>query len=250
MMTSESPKEIEGAVVVVDPQEQAIVRAASGDVVEAFSEYRKIQKALDDAMPDCMIPIQGKNFRKKNYWRAIATAFNLTVTIVREERIEAGDDWGWLVVYNAAAKNGRSADGDGSCFASEKSGASATVHNVRSHAHTRAYNRAVSNIVGFGEVSAEEMPYESPSTPPADRTITAKQRERLYAKGNAAAKRLNVPAEQIDDFAKRRIRDLGLASSKDLTKEPYENICAILDNMTLTDLATPDSPTPDQEWPF
>jgi hypothetical protein len=33
----------------------------------------------------------------------------------------------------------------------------ATDHNVRSHAHTRAFNRAVSNLVGFGEVSAEEV---------------------------------------------------------------------------------------------
>ena len=50
------------------------------------------------------------------------------------------------------------ADGDGSCFSSEKRGrGQATVHNVRAHAHTRAFNRAVANLVGFGEVSAEEM---------------------------------------------------------------------------------------------
>jgi hypothetical protein len=36
----------------------------------------------------------------------------------------------------------------------------ATEHNVRSHAHTRAFNRAVSNLCGFGEVSAEEMTRE------------------------------------------------------------------------------------------
>lgn len=33
----------------------------------------------------------------------------------------------------------------------------ATEHNVRSHAHTRAFNRAVSNLCGFGEVSADEI---------------------------------------------------------------------------------------------
>jgi hypothetical protein len=32
---------------------------------------------------------------------------------------------------------------------------------VRSHAHTRAFNRAVSNLCGFGEVSAEEVERES-----------------------------------------------------------------------------------------
>lgn len=33
----------------------------------------------------------------------------------------------------------------------------ATEHNIRSHAHTRAFNRAVSNLCGFGEVSADEI---------------------------------------------------------------------------------------------
>ena len=41
----------------------------------------------------------------------------------------------------------------------------ATEHNVRSHAHTRAYARAVSNLVGFGEVSAEEV--DRSDAPPA-----------------------------------------------------------------------------------
>jgi hypothetical protein len=32
-----------------------------------------------------------------------------------------------------------------------------TLHNTRSTAETRAFNRAVSNLVGGGEVSAEEV---------------------------------------------------------------------------------------------
>ena len=231
-----------------------MVRAAPGDVADAFEEYRKIQGALDKAMPDCLMKIQGRDFRKKNYWRAIATAFNLTVTLKSELRAEHGDDWGYVVVYNAAASNGRSADGDGSCFASEKHGAQATVHNVRAHAHTRAYNRAVSNLVGFGEVSAEEMLQSPPrpaDRPPAAgrqggaRTITEPQRKRLFAKGHAASERLQVPVEQIDEWVKLRIRDLGFESSRDLTKEPYENICELLDKLTLGDLVPPsDAPPP------
>lgn len=136
---------------------QTIVRAAPGDVVEAFREYQRIQMMLDQALPDCIQNISGKKFRKKNYWRAIATAFNLTVSLSQEERTEQQNDWGWLVSYRATAPNGRSADGDGTCMSSEKQGKQATLHNVRAHAHTRAFNRAVSNLVGFGEVSAEEF---------------------------------------------------------------------------------------------
>ena len=188
-----------------------MVRAAPGDVAEAFAEYRKIQQQLDEAMPDCLMQIQGKNFRKKNYWRAVATAFNLSVELVSEKQQGSLDDSGWIVIYRAVAPNGRTATGDGACFDSEKwsdrpvcpvcqssefafrskkddspaffcwrskggcgtewdpdtdakmdvDKSQATVHNVRGHAHTRAFNRSVSNLVGFGEVSAEEMGRES-----------------------------------------------------------------------------------------
>jgi hypothetical protein len=159
---------LEGEIVdastgeLIVPPAAAILSADPTAVVEAFAKYKAIQNALDRAMPDCIMNIRGKQFRKKMYWRAIATAFNLSLEMVREDRTEDGDDWGWLVTYRATAPSGRHADGDGSCFASEKSSGQDSVHNVRAHAHTRAKNRAVADLVGFGEVSAEEMnPRES-----------------------------------------------------------------------------------------
>jgi len=149
-------------MVVVEEKPQGIVRVA-GDVLEAFEEYRKLQEKLDAIMKDSTMEIRGKLFRKKSYWRAIATAFNLNVDLIGEQQIASPtdeNDWGWVVTYVARATNGRFAIGDGACFASEKSGGSDTVHNVRGHAHTRGYNRAVSNLVGFGEVSAEEVQFE------------------------------------------------------------------------------------------
>ena len=74
-----------------------------------------------------------------------------------EERLWYDGDWGTKVTYRAQSPSGAFADGDGACMVSEKHGKSGTVHNVRSHAHTRAFNRAVSNLVGFGEVSADEL---------------------------------------------------------------------------------------------
>lgn len=306
-MTETAPSESRDEVVVLDQQTAMVRGAAPGDVVEAVEEYRKIQKALDDAMPDCLMTIQKRKFRKKNYWRAIATAFNLTVTLTSEERVDVPDDWGWLVIYTAAASNGRSADGDGTCFATEKwsdrqrcpacgegefsfrsknedgpshfcwkskggcghewtpaadteiviDKSQATVHNVRAHAHTRAYNRAVSNLVGFGEVSAEEMQQEQRQEQPQGRgaaprasgarTISEPQKKRLYAKGNATAKRLNVPAEQVDEYAKAWMRERGFQSSMDLTREPYDQLCETLDGLTLTHLAVP--PVREEEPP-
>lgn len=127
----------------------------------AISKYKEIQKALDESMPDQIMEIQGKMFRKKGYWRSLSIAFALKSECLKEEKItsEVDGDWGYIVTYRATAPNGSFADGDGACMASEKNigRMEATEHNVRSHAHTRAYNRAISNLVGFGEVSAEEM---------------------------------------------------------------------------------------------
>jgi hypothetical protein len=137
-------------------------------MVKALSDYRELQKALDESMPDQLMTLDGKPFRKKGYWRAIAVAFNLTVEPVTDATTErsvvgalddGSENYVYTVSYRATAPNGRSAVGDGTCAAAEKQKGrmKATEHNVRSHAATRAFNRAVSNLVGFGEVSAEEV---------------------------------------------------------------------------------------------
>jgi hypothetical protein len=176
-------------LVVAESSEKQpdIIRAVSSELVgTALSEYQRIQQALDKALPDCIMQIGDKQFRKKNYWRAVATAFNLQIEEVEgSEQVERKPDGAPLsvsVTYRASASNGRSATGDGACEAAEKvvylwrdnertdepderkTKANQTLHNIRAHAHTRAYNRAVSNLVGFGEVSAEEI-YEPTPLP-------------------------------------------------------------------------------------
>lgn len=183
-MSTEEPTFLPAVTEVGGPAEpvvgpsNAIVLASPEGVQRAINQYREIQRVLDESMPESLVTIGKKKHRTKSYWRAIATAFNLTVVCIDEKHVQGAGkstDWGWLTTYRATAPNGRIADGDGSCFASEKTGrGQGTVHNVRSHAHTRAYNRAVSNLVGFGEVSAEEMPAPvstttpSPTKPPSD----------------------------------------------------------------------------------
>ena len=59
-------------------------------------------------------------------------------------------------------------DGDGACALSEKHGSMRTEHNVRAHAQTRAKVRAISGMVAFGEVGADEIADDNiPSTLPA-----------------------------------------------------------------------------------
>ena len=129
------------------------------EMAAALTAYRELQQALDARCPTRSSTLDGKPFRKKGYWRAVAVAFNLTVEPVEERREVHGDAFVYVVTYRASTASGRAAIGDGACGSDEKSRGRmrATEHNVRSHAHTRAYNRAVSNLVGFGEVSAEEV---------------------------------------------------------------------------------------------
>ena len=133
-------------------------------VCDSLTQYREIQSALDTAFPDCIMHVQGKQFRKKAYWRAVSTAFRLSVEIVSDaEYVDENGGRHWLATAKATAPDGRSATGDGSCSASEKTDRNgrptkmATLHNIRAHACTRAKNRAISDLVGFGEVSAEEL---------------------------------------------------------------------------------------------
>jgi len=157
----------DNALMTLDDETTAVAVAPDKDwspqeFAEQFDRYIAAQKVIDERMPDAIMKIKDKQFRKKAYWRAVAKWARLNVEKVEESFFEHAGDWGYRVLYRATQPDGQSAVGDGTCVASEKarkdgSMVDATHHNVRGHAHTRAFNRAVSNLVGFGEVSAEEI---------------------------------------------------------------------------------------------
>ena len=158
------------AHVVAPAEQNALLPVFTGQqMAAALAAYRELQQALDHAMPDQIMELDGKPFRKKGYWRAVSVAFNLTVEPIEERREVHGETFVYVVSYRASTASGRVAIGDGACGSDEKSRGRmrATEHNVRSHAHTRAYNRAVSNLVAFGEVSAEEARDDRQAPPPA-----------------------------------------------------------------------------------
>jgi hypothetical protein len=98
------------------------------------------------------------SFVKKSGWRKIAMWFSLDVTIV-SQNIERGKDERIVRAYavaRATAPNGRIMDGDGACDKTERV-FSKPEHDIPATAITRAKNRAISDMVGAGEVSAEEI---------------------------------------------------------------------------------------------
>src|SRR5262245_6852703 len=173
----------EALAKVADVEASPLPAFNGQQMARALVAYRDVQASLDKNMPDQIIRLDGRPFRRKGYWRAITVAFNLSVELVEERREVFGalpngaENFAYLVTYRATTTTGRSQTGDGACTAAEKSVGRmrATEHNVRSHAHTRAYNRAVSNLCGFGEVSAEEVEHDAPELDQADRGVAPGQ---------------------------------------------------------------------------
>lgn len=112
-----------------------------------------------------------KVFKKRSAWRKLALAFNISDEIVKEDKevvpsgspdVRVTDEVIWRIYVKAIAPNGRYAYGVGACSSKEKKfltekGAERIVHDVFATAHTRAKNRAISDLLGAGEVSAEEI---------------------------------------------------------------------------------------------
>src|SRR5579859_567135 len=139
---------------IVATQPNIVMPAVSPEeAVEAWNAYQALKKRI--ASDDDVQLIQGKQFYKKSYWRKIATFFNLSVEITEERKEELENNVVYHFTQKAIAPNGRFAYGVGSCDLMEK-GRKNTIHNARGTAETRAFNRAISNLVGGGEVSAEE----------------------------------------------------------------------------------------------
>lgn len=274
------------ALVPVAPGELASPLPAfrGPQMAEALVAYKELQGALDRSMPDQLMELDGKAFRKKGYWRAVSVAFNLNVEPIYEAREVHGifedgrENFGYVVTYRASSGN-RSASGDGSCFAVEKARrfkcphperegskrtlhwphdtcpdfdpgfqwrtlpAQATEHNIRSHAHTRAYNRAVSNLVGFGEVSYDELDdnekHEEPRTvgnghtPQAARpAMQAPQRKSGQPISEAQRRRMFAIAMNhgwSEDEYRAHIKHKGFDRDEEVTRDVYEAICGELE---------------------
>jgi hypothetical protein len=137
----------------------AVVRpvAAIGEVIDAWNAFVEVKNQLLTQEGTDYLPIQGKPRILKAGWRKVAAAFGISTEIRHEARrdLEAGA-FVYEFVVRALAPNGRFAEAAGSC-ASDERAFSHKQADVRAQAQTRATSRAISDLVGGGEVSAEEL---------------------------------------------------------------------------------------------
>lgn len=151
--------------------------------VAAFDAYQKLAAKI--MTQEDVQKIGDKEFKKKSFWRKCQRFFNLSLELSKEWKEEKADkSYTYFVMYRAVAPNGAYMDGDGACTNNEK-GRLRTEHDTRSTAHTRAKNRAISDLVAFGEVSAEEVDgheenNNQPSSTPSVPMMTEFQAKRIY----------------------------------------------------------------------
>src|SRR5690606_7109498 len=138
--------------------------------LEAFKQYQELKKKLGNS--DDFQAIRTKDggvkyHPKKSFVRKVQRFFNVSCEIIQDEPLR--DEKGQIIAWLAKARaihmgTGAYQEADGSCGFDEKvdkygkpDKKRQTIHNIRAHAITRAKNRAILDLVGFGEVSAEEI---------------------------------------------------------------------------------------------
>jgi len=146
------PREEKTTQIIAKPDVQGAL-----EIIRAFQELK--QKVLD---ANDTIMINGKQYIKRSGWRKIAMAFNISTEVVKIER-EKIDDKTYVVrvIARARAPGGRVSEEVAVCDSTEfergELKGKGTLHNIETKATTRAINRAISNLVGGGEISAEEI---------------------------------------------------------------------------------------------
>lgn len=129
--------------------------------VEAWNNYQELcTKLLTSKDYQLYKDKDGKTkrFPKKSAWFKLGKAFNVNTEIISVE-VERGKNGQIKEAYYRvrAWVGNRSVEADASCDIWEKGKAKSSGHDLRTTAETRATNRAISKLIGAGEVSAEEI---------------------------------------------------------------------------------------------
>lgn len=153
-----------------EPQGALLPVARIEDLVAAMRTFEEVKRQLlterDLYDPD------GKGERiRKSGWRKLALAFGLSDEIVQEWCERDMDDpsvFRWDYRVRVRARDGRTVEGVGSASSKERHFAH-PEHEVRALAHTRAKSRAIADMLGSGDLIAEELEEPSPEVHPAAR---------------------------------------------------------------------------------
>lgn len=124
------------------------------NIIETYREYNNLKdRLLIDS--DYQL-IRWKKCIKKAGFRKLATAFWISTEITRENRVNLDGYFIYEITCRATAPSGRYSEACASCASNERD-FTHLENDVRATAQTRATNRAISDLIGTGEISAEEI---------------------------------------------------------------------------------------------
>ena len=240
-------------VAVGDDSPAQIFEMPNPDDAKAYMEnYQKVCESLLTSSDYQQIKINGKPqaFKKKSAWRKIAAAFNISDDILEKEIIR--DDNYQIISATfyviATAPNGRSGVGSASCSIFDKikhtdkeqpsnfelrKRFNNAENDVLTTAHTRAKSRAIADLVGMGELSAEELEgmeiipkSNKPKPKPKGAGIPSKPKAKPKTPSKAKSKTPGIDEEAIEveivESKKRMsIKDL-MDSDKNIKKAVKE----------------------------
>jgi len=152
-------KKKENEIVVVEDNSAAISTVNVDQALQEWNAYQKITELMLDETD--YQQIQGRAFKKKSAWRKYARAFNITTEIIDKDivKTDKGQVKEASFIVRATLPTGRYADGWGNCSRQEGNKAHPN-HDIPATAMTRATNRAIADLIGAGEVTAEEIQAE------------------------------------------------------------------------------------------
>lgn len=213
-----------------------------------IAERAELLSAILDPKTDLVVRNK-KAYKKKSYWRKLSIA--ASISIQKLEEWKESDKSGaatYFITVRASLPSGQFMDGTGACSQNEIGyngrPLARSIHETRATAETRAKNRAISDLMAFGEVSAEEIsefrdseadnePPDAPARLPANdkqasydaiqllSTVLPGDAERLLEAGVHEKK----TSAEIEAIARRRIRlemeaihSQGLMSYEDMKK--------------------------------
>ena len=190
MFHENSNDQKEGEIVEPEPEPQPAQPGIVAPVIDEetaiqhFQRFQRLKQRVLDDSDYIFYDSNGKPTRDKGKavneyicksgWRKIALMFNISCTILNKEKFYGEDQdgkyYGWIYYVQAKAPNGRVQDAEGVCTSrdpffckrkNKKTGEYEWVDtdekNIMHTAQTRGFNRAVSDLVGSGELSAEEV---------------------------------------------------------------------------------------------
>lgn len=126
------------------------------EAMRAFEEFKRAVLTDSDFYEQ-----GGKRYVRKSGWMKYAMALGISTEVFDEVCQTVKFNGVDTLVYNftakASAPNGRFAIAVGSASSDEGKPWAKALHSIRAMAQTRAVERAISNLVGGGEVGADEM---------------------------------------------------------------------------------------------